>query len=306
MTPRLPVSVIIPAHNSAEHLPAVLAACRSQTLPPAEIIVVDDGSRDATSDICRDCAPEARLVRIENGGVARARNIGARHASGEAFVFLDADDILLPHALETLASRLAGTHAGVAYGMVIDRREPPTPPRLSGFDFVAGEPPLPAERNFWRCGIITPGSAIVRADLHREVGGFVTGYEPLEDRDYWIKCGLLRSVAFCDTVVLDKTWRPSSHGSQHAKRIYRGQLAQRRLAAWCQSHGVPADWIPQEREILRRALNEACWRGCEEIIPALRREASSVGLFHWRSLPALISRPAEPDWLGDEPRVLES
>lgn len=300
------ISTIIPAYQSARDLPRVLEACSRQTLAPHEIIVVDDGSTDATPDVCRAHAATIDYIRLENGGVARARNIGARRATGDLLLFLDADDILLPHALATLAEGIQREGAGVTYGMVIDRRPPPDPPRLSGLNFAAGNPPLPAERNFWRCAIITPGSALVRADIHREAGGFVTGYEPMEDRDYWVKCGLLSKVTHCDTVVLDKTWHPASHGSQHAKRIFRGQIAQRALRQWCRTRGIPAPWIPDDAEILRRALNEACWRSCHEIIPVLRREARSAGVFHWRSLPFILRpAPPEPAWMQANPAILD-
>lgn len=298
-------SVIIAAYNCAEYLRATLTSCLYQTRPPAEIIVIDDGSTDDTASVSRAFGSAVVYERVENGGVSRARNIGARRASGTALVFLDADDVLLPHALHTLGAKLEESGAGMAYGMVIERAEPPTRPRLNGFAFAEGPPPVPAERNFWRGAVITPGSAMVRADLHKTVGGFVTGYEPLEDRDYWIKCGLLAPVGFCDTVVLDKTWRPSSHGSQHAKRIYRGQRAQRDLRVWCRDRGLDDSWMPPDAEILRRALDETLWRREFGILKPLRKLARLHGLSHWRSalVSAVLSSPP-PDWIAVEPRIL--
>lgn len=300
------VSIIIPAYNSAGFLPATLESCLQQTRPPAEILVIDDGSTDNTGSICEAFGPSVFYERVENGGVSRARNIGARRASGTALVFLDADDVLLPHALHALGTKLEESGAGMVYGMVIERAEPPGRPRLNGFAFAEGLPPIPAERNFWRGAVITPGSAMVRADLHRTVGGFVSGYEPLEDRDYWIKCGLLAPAAYCDTVVLDKTWRPSSHGSQHAKRIYRGQRAQRDLRGWCQDRGLDDSWMPPDSEILRRALDETLWRREFRILKPLRDLARHHGLSHWRSalVSAVLSSPP-PDWIAVEPRILD-
>jgi hypothetical protein len=224
-------------------------------------------------------------------------------ASGEFLVFLDADDVLLPHALQTLARAMEG--AGAAYGMVIERLAPPGLAKLNGFGFCAGAPPLPAERNFWRSAVITPGSAMVRADLHQKVGGFVSGYEPLEDRDYWVKCGLLASIAFADSVILDKRWAAGSHGSQHAKRIFRGQRAQRDLRGWCEERGVDFSWMPSEARIIQQALDETLWRKEFSILKPLRNVATSLGVKHWKS--EFLSRVvphSPPDWITIEPRVL--
>lgn len=299
------VSIIIPAYNAAPWLAAAMESAFAQD--PAEVIVVDDGSTDETPKVCEEFGGRIAHRRVDNGGVSRARNIGAAMASGEWLIFLDADDVLLPNAAGGLIRAAEARQAGVAYGMVIERAAPGKLPRLNGFDFAAGDPPLPAQRTFWRGAIATPGSAVVRADLHRAVGGFVTGYEPLEDRDYFARCGCLERVAFCDTVVLDKTWRPASHGSQHAKRIFRGQRAQRDLRKWLHARGLDAGWVPSDREITRRALDEAVWRRCAEIIPPLRKLAGPVGLRHWRSfLYSLAVRRPEPDWLSVEPQILNS
>lgn len=300
------VSVVIPAYNAAVYLQATLESCLRQTLPPGEIIVVDDGSGDETAAVAGKFGCGVRVERVKNGGVARARNIGARLACGEFLLFLDADDKLVPTALASLSAVLTQGAWGSVYGMVIERSQPPAPPRLNGFDYAAGPPPIPAQRNFWRSAVITPGSALVRADLHRRAGGFVTGYEPLEDRDYWGKCGLLEPMGFCDEVVLDKAWHPGSHGSQHAKRIYRGQAAQRALRAWCRERGIDESWIPSDREILKRALDEAVWRRTAEILAPLRAEAKALGLRHWRSFVlSLKFRPQAPDWLAVKPEVLD-
>ena len=299
-------SIIIPAFNCAEWIRATLESCLSQTRQTTEIIVVDDGSTDRTGSVCADFAGGVRYVQVANGGVSRARNIGAGMASGNWLLFLDADDILMPQAVERLVDRAENDGAGVAYGMVIERAGPGHLARLNGFDFAAGDPPFPAKQTLRRGAIATPGSAVVRAELHRKVGGFVSGYEPMEDRDYWAKCGCLERIAFCDSVVLDKTWRPASHGSQHAKRIFRGQRAQRDLRVWLAARGLDAGWLPSDQSFLRWALDEAVWCRCPEIIPPLRRLARAAGVRHWRSsLYSLAARRPEPDWVSVEPRVLE-
>lgn len=292
------ISIIIPAYNAAATLKATIESCLNQIVSPCEIIVVNDGSSDGTAEVAASFGNAVRYFCLENGGVSRARNNGAAAAQGEWLLFLDADDQLLPHATATLLEKALEQQAGVAYGMVMERREPPQVARLNGFDYAAGLPPQGAMRIFWRNAIITPGSAIVRASLHQRMGGFVTGYEPMEDRDYWIKCGLLEPIVFCDTVVLDKIWQPASHGSQHSKRIYRGQLAQRALKQWAREQKISIDWVPSDQEIVQSALDEAVWRRCYEILKPLLQEAKAMGLSHWKALllSFLFSRK-NPDWI---------
>lgn len=294
------ISIIIPAYNAEETLAATLKSSLHQTLQACEIIVVDNGSHDRTAAIAASFGEQIEYIFSPNNeGVSRARNIGAERAVGEWLLFLDADDQLLPHSLETLLTAAEDQQAKVVYGMVIERREPPQLARLNGFNFAAGSPPHGAERNFWRCAIATPGSALVKKSLHEKIGRFVTGYEPMEDRDYWIKCGLLEKIVFCNTVVLDKIWRPSSHGSQHSKRIYRGQLAQRNLKKWASDRGISTDWMPDEKEIVKSALDEAVWRRCTDILKPLLNEARRLQVFHWKgTLLAACSLKQAPEWIG--------
>jgi citrate synthase len=99
------LSVIIPAHNNAAHLPRCLDALAHSTRAPDEIIVVDDASRDGSARIARACA---RVIVLDGAprGPAFARNRGAAIASGDALVFLDADVAAHPDALARIESAL--------------------------------------------------------------------------------------------------------------------------------------------------------------------------------------------------------
>jgi glycosyltransferase involved in cell wall biosynthesis len=100
MTAGLPlVSVIVPAYNAERTLEETLRSAAAQTHAPLEIVIVDDGSTDATRDVARSfCAaePRARLIEQENRGVAAARNVGIRASRGAYLAPLDADDIWHP------------------------------------------------------------------------------------------------------------------------------------------------------------------------------------------------------------------
>lgn len=301
------LSIIIPAYNAAETLEATIRSATSMKSSAIEVIVVDDGSTDETPSICASFGDAIGYQRIENGGVSRARNIGAEMASGEWLLFLDADDLLLPEGPELLMEAARCNSASVAYGQVIERGAPGQRDRLNGFDYIAGDPPLRAFNGLYRGVIITPGSAIVHKSLHQRIGGFVTGYEPMEDRDYWLKCGLLEKVAYFPKPVLDKTWRPASHGSQHAKRIYRGQKAQRALHGWCRDQGIDPRILPSDKVFLKKALDEAIDWKCWEVLRPLLNEAKAVGLRHWPAkLMALLHRDAAPGWINIKSEALDN
>lgn len=94
------VSAIIPAYNRADLLPATLGCLLAQTSPPYEIIVVDDGSTDATAAVVASFGERVRYLRIENSGAPVARNVGAAAARGDWFWFCDSDDLWRPQYLE--------------------------------------------------------------------------------------------------------------------------------------------------------------------------------------------------------------
>ncbi|HBQ37543.1 MAG TPA: hypothetical protein DD714_00775 [Candidatus Omnitrophica bacterium] len=93
------VSVVIPAYNAQATIRAAIRSALAQTLAPLEILVVDDGSTDQTTEFVRGCGERVRYLRQDHAGPAAARNRGAREARGESIAFLDADDLWLPEKL---------------------------------------------------------------------------------------------------------------------------------------------------------------------------------------------------------------
>jgi glycosyltransferase involved in cell wall biosynthesis len=92
------VSVIIPVYNGESFLGEAIESILAQTYSPLELIVVDDGSTDRTSEIARSY-PQIIYIRQTNGGTAAARNQGIQAARGEYLAFLDSDDVWLPGKL---------------------------------------------------------------------------------------------------------------------------------------------------------------------------------------------------------------
>lgn len=144
------VSIIIPVRDRAHRIRTAVASIAEQDWPVKEIVVIDDGSRDATLQTLHELAAttDVKLLVLAqaNSGAAAARNAGVRAAEGEIVVFLDSDDRLLPGALTRFAKTFADDPAlrtviaGHAKNLERGRRRVRVPPPLSGdpwADFAA-------------------------------------------------------------------------------------------------------------------------------------------------------------------------
>lgn len=99
------VSVIIPSYNHGKYLPEAIKSIREQDYSNVEIIIVDDGSTDNTSDVVKTLPP-VKYIYQHNQGLSAARNTGIKNSAGEMLVFLDADDWLLPEAFKVNVAKL--------------------------------------------------------------------------------------------------------------------------------------------------------------------------------------------------------
>jgi glycosyltransferase involved in cell wall biosynthesis len=111
---RMSVSVLIPTYNSARTIRATVESVLSQTAPPDEILVLDDGSTDKTVAILRSYEPQVAIFEQENAGVAAARNALCALASGDVVAFLDHDDLWHPKYLEVQLANLSSHPDAVA------------------------------------------------------------------------------------------------------------------------------------------------------------------------------------------------
>lgn len=104
------ISVVIPLYQKRHRIETCLESVKAQTVPPFEVIVVDDGSTDGGGDLVQSfCADWVRYVRQENQGVSAARNRGIALSGGSHIAFLDADDAWCSDHIETIA-HLAGKY----------------------------------------------------------------------------------------------------------------------------------------------------------------------------------------------------
>ena len=113
LLPREPlVSIIITNHNYARFLPSALSSALDQRGAEVEVIVVDDGSTDASREILARQGDEVRIVLQEREGQKAAFNAGFAIAKGDIIMFLDADDVLAPGTAAAVATALVERQGG--------------------------------------------------------------------------------------------------------------------------------------------------------------------------------------------------
>jgi SAM-dependent methyltransferase len=179
-----PVSIVITAYNHAQFLPEAIKSALGQTVQPAEIIVVDDGSTvDPASVVSR--YPDVRLIRQSNQGLAAARNTGWQEAHGRYVVFLDADDRLLPEALACNLRRFeerpecAFVYGGYAYIDAKGRHLSSPTPNLVGEDTYGA---------FLKENCVSMHATVMyRRDCLEQVGGFDAGLSCCEDYELYLR-----------------------------------------------------------------------------------------------------------------------
>lgn len=111
------ISIIIPVYNTEKYLGACIDSLLAQTYANLEIILVDDGSKDSSPQICDKYAEKDARIKVihkENAGVSEARNSGLAAATGEFIGFVDSDDIIAPSMYELLFSSLAESSSDIS------------------------------------------------------------------------------------------------------------------------------------------------------------------------------------------------
>ncbi|WP_298245806.1 glycosyltransferase [uncultured Bradyrhizobium sp.] len=199
------VSVVIPAKNVAAYIGETLASALAQS-EVGEVIVVDDGSADDTTAIVRAVRdPRLRLLTNDGAGVSAARNLGARYASAEWLLFLDADDRLRPGAVAALLTAARGApRAVLVYGdyNTIDSEGRQIGRRglLKGRKKPSGDVLTRlAAGNF----IVNGGIALARAEAFRAIGGFDTSLRYCEDWHCWCRLAAIGEFEFAPKLLLD-------------------------------------------------------------------------------------------------------
>jgi glycosyltransferase involved in cell wall biosynthesis len=195
------VSVIIPTYNRCWILKEAIDSVLSQKFSDFEVIVVDDGSTDATSALLSTYGDQVTTICQKNEGVSAARNVGISHARGGYITFLDSDDMWLPEKLscqhdffqshpEALICQTE--EIWIRNGVRVNPKNRHKKP--SGMIF---EPSL-------QLCLVSPSAVMIKKSLFGSVGLFNESFPACEDYDLWLRIGLRYPIYLIDRPLVIK------------------------------------------------------------------------------------------------------
>jgi len=263
------VSAIIPLYNSERFLAQTLDSALAQTWRDLEIVIVDDGSTDASAAIAdhyaRAYPGRIRVIHQRNEGLCHARNTAMAAARGDSFALLDADDVWLPHHVSDCVAELqrrpevALVHADVER-IDVDGNSLGRSQRL--WDRVGND----AYRALYlrREHVVCP-TAVFRREAIDRIGDFDVQFNRLgcEDRDLWLRMSGIASIAFIDNVHA----RYRLHGNNMSANFTKMMQARIRLV---DKHTATV----RGRPLRRRALAAAHCNLGDELVDAAQRAAA--------------------------------
>lgn len=299
------LSVVIPARNAAATLARSIASARAQTMPPFEIIVVDDASIDSTAAVAR--AAGGALTRVlclpVRQGAAAARNHGVEAARGDLVAFLDADDTWDPsktaRQIEVMVSQPATTFCAcrarhvAADGTLLGQIHQGVP--------VAQGPD--AWRSLLAESFVATPCVLARRDAILDAGGFDPALPVAEDQDLWIRLALAGGVGFVDDVLVTVHDRPGSLSQEYASRTAEITLAmvlghverqKGRLTTAERRHALGARYTQNGRRFYRNGQ----WRAGLRCLALAILNGHQVGANAWYLVTAAPGMARVKRWLG--------
>ena len=204
------VSVIIPTHNREKFISECVQSVLAQTLPAREIIIVDDGSTDATYNILRDLgfnslSTKKTVLRYffqKNRGVSSARNLGIKEARSEYIALLDSDDLWLKSKLDrqvsafqsdTQSSRLCHTdEIWIRNGVRVNQHKKH---KKNGGNVF---------QSCLKLCCISPSSTMMHRSVFEDFGFFDEDLPACEDYDFWLRYSAKEDVNFIDEPLIIK------------------------------------------------------------------------------------------------------
>ena len=208
------VSVIVPTYNRADRLERALNSIVSQTYQDFELIVVDDGSTDKTSQLMKSF-PKAQYLYIKkNSGVSKARNVGLAFAKGELICFLDSDDLWKEKKIQIQSLWLENNKdSQICYTDEIWVRNGVRVNPMNRHRKYSGD----IFRHCLGLCIVSPSSVMIRAKLFDEIGNFDESLPACEDYDLWLRIASKYAFHFIEEPLIIKY---GGHSDQLSRKYW--------------------------------------------------------------------------------------
>lgn len=268
------VSVVIPSFNRVQRLPGAIQSVLDQSYPAAEVIVVDDGSTDGTSELVAAQFSEVLLIKQQNRGVSAARNKGIAFARGQWLALLDSDDSWLPNKLERqihlamTSPEIKVVHSDeiwIRNGVRVNPMKKHSKPL--GWIYPQCLP---------LC-CVSPSSVLVRRAVFDQVGLFDESLPVCEDYDMW-----LRIFAYTPAYLVNEPLLIKQGG--HADQLSRKHWGMDRFRVNAMHKMLQDPYLSAEYQSL---TVQELKRKCEFVVNgALKRNNKSVAK-HYQQLASL-------------------
>ena len=297
------VSVVIPCFNAERYIAATLRAVLQQSGAALEVIVVDDGSTDASAELVEREFPQVRLIRCANGGVASARNAGIAAAAGDWVAFCDADDIWLPGKLDAQFRAMdAVPGCRMSYTAWFVWHSADAEPDAALLAQLATES-RDSRRWAGATGWIYPellldcvvwtSTVLMQRSLLTEIGSFDTSLRIGEDYDLWLRASRVTPIERIARPLALYRQHPASITRSAPRDNYRGRVVQRALDSWglAGPDGRLADAVGVRKE-LAASWSQFAYAQLQagERAAARRsaRHALRIALNHWAGWKLLL------------------
>jgi len=271
MTSLPKVSVIVPTYNRASWLEETLRSVVSQTFKDFELIVVDDGSTDNTSQIMQSF-PDAQYFSMgKNSGVSKARNLGLDYAKGEFICFLDSDDLWDERKLEVQLHWMKNNiDSQVCYTNEIWIRNGVRVNPMNKHRKYTGD----IFRYCLALCIVSPSSVMLRKELFDKVGNFDESLPACEDYDLWLRIAVKYAFHFIEEPLIIKR-------GGHADQLSRKYWGMDRFRVSALKKLLEENSLDKEKLQLTRA---ALVKKCSVLIKGFAKRGQKKDEFFYREL----------------------
>jgi glycosyltransferase involved in cell wall biosynthesis len=242
------ISVIIPTYNRCWILKEAIDSVLSQEYTNFEVIVVDDGSDDATAALLSSYGDYITNIYQENRGVSTARNVGILMAKGDYIAFLDSDDMWLPDKLSCQvdffqshpeAAICQTDEIWIRNGVRVNPKSRHKKP--SGMIF---EPSL-------QLCLVSPSAVMIQKNLFEEIGLFNEAFPACEDYDLWLRIGLYYPIYL---IGLKMVVKRGGHDDQLSRNPGLDQYRIQSIVNILENHSLSASY----RQAAVNVLREKC------------------------------------------------